>query len=580
MKRTRPTGRGVDRKLTQRVHEGWGDSDYTDSVISSSSPARHVRRLVLVVGLALASFLFGVVPSLAAARSYHGRVTSAAAVRHAAALNPNRGTLSVAARRAIDRGYLVANQAAYNRQKERLTRRAARSDALTGPASGALAPSIGRSFKGINNPNVAPPDETSAVGTARYVELVNSDFAIYSKTSNTQISTGSITSLAGAASTDSVFDVQVIWDPTTSRFYYAADDVVSSSNNRVVFGFSKTASPSGAADFCNYSIGFGPTFPDFPKLGDSRFFAMIGSNLFNGSGSFLGSDLLAISKPPPGSTCPAASSLKIDDAAPLMINSSTPAFTPVATNEIDTNATGFAVARPVSLPSTQLSVFRVTRNAATGNPVIDATGTPVTVPSYNLPANAPQKGSVNALDTADARPTQAVAAVDPAHSGKFAIWTQHTINVGGRAAVRWYEIDPAAHSLLQSGTASSGSLFEFNGAISPNRQVNGSTKSGGDSMVLNFNTSSGTTLPAIRMVSKVGAGAQSGSIAVKRSSGPLSGFDCASATHVCRWGDYAAATPDPASANLIWQVSQFAVGSGSGTSGPATSRTQNFVATP
>jgi hypothetical protein len=99
-------------------------------------------------------------------------------------------------------------------------------------------------------------------------------------------------------------------------------------------------------------------------------------------------------------------------------------------------------------------------------------------------------------------------------------------------------------------------------------------------MVLNFNISSATTLPTIEMISKIGAGTQSGSIAVKSSPGPLSGFDCASATHVCRWGDYAAATPDPASANLIWQVSQFAVGSGSGTSGAATSRTQNFLATP
>ena len=263
-----------------------------------------------------------------------------------------------------------------------------------------------------------------------------------------------------------------------------------------------------------------------------------------------------------------------------MMNASTQAFTPVAANEIDTKATGFAVARSGPLPATQLSLFRVTRDAITGNPVIQSTGTPVTVPGYTFPANAPQNGSVNKLDTADARPTQAVAGVDPAQSGKFAIWTQHTINVGGRAAVRWYEIDPTANSLLQSGTASSASLFQFNGAISPNRQVNGATKTGGDSMLLNFNTTSSTTFPAIRMVSKVGAGSQSGPVVVVNSPGPLSGFDCDSATQFCRWGDYAAATPDPSTANQIWQVSQFAVGSGSGTSGPATSRTQNFIATP
>jgi len=307
---------------------------------------------------------------------------------------------------------------------------------------------------------------------------------------------------------------------------------------------------------------------------------MIGSNLFSGSGSFLGSDLLAISKPPAGTSCPAGSSFKLDDAAPLLINATTQAFTPVPANEIDTRPTGFAVARPGPLPATQLSLFKVTRDATTGNPIIQSTGTPVTVPSYTFPANAPQKEWVNKLDTLDGRMTQAVAGVDPGHSGKLAIWTQHTINVGGRAAVRWYEIDPTAHSLFQSGTASNASLFQFNGAISPNRQVNGTTKTGGDSMVLNFDSSSTTTFPAIRMVSKVGAGAQSASVLVKNSPGPLSGFDCSAGTQVCRWGDYAAATPDPTTANQIWQVSQFAVGSGSGTSGPATSRTQNFIATP
>jgi hypothetical protein len=553
-----------------------------DSIGVTSSPARHARRLTLVVGLAVAAFLLGIIPSLAAAKDFHGEVTSAAAARQAATQDPDRGTLSVAARRAIDRGYLVPDQARYERRKARLTGRAAGREALTAPLRAPLAPSIvtGRSWQGINNPNVAPPDETSAVGITRYIELVNVNFAIYNKTSNVPISTGSINSLVGAASTDSVFDVQVIWDPTTRRFYYAADDVVSRSDNRLAFGFSTTASPSSAADWCKYTIGFGTVFPDYPKLGDSKFFAMIGSNLFSANNSFLGSDLLAISKPPAGTSCPAASSFKVDDAAPLMMNASSQAFTPVAANEIDTKATGFAVARSGPLPATQLSLFRVTRDATTGNPVIQSTGTPVTVPGYTFPANAPQNGSANKLDTADARPTQAVAGVDPAQSGKFAIWTQHTINVNGRAAVRWYEVDPAANGLLQSGTASDASLFQFNGAISPNRQVKGTTKTGGDAMVLNFDSSSSTTFPAIRMVSKVGAGAQSGPVVVMNSPGPLSGFDCDSATQFCRWGDYAAATPDPSTANQIWQVSQFAVGSGSGTSGPATSRTQNFIATP
>jgi hypothetical protein len=382
-----------------------------------------------------------------------------------------------------------------------------------------------------------------------------------------------------------VFDVQVIWDPTTNRFYFAADAVVSASDNRLAFGFSKTASPTSAADFCSYNIttpNFGPNFPDYPKLGDSRYFAMIGANLFNSSGGFLGADLLAISKPPAGSSCPSGSTFKLGEASgPLKMNTGKPAFTPVAVNEIDTNATGWVVARSGPLPGTQVSLFKVTRSS-TGNPVIQTTGTAVPVSSYSIPANAPQKGSSNKIDTADGRMTQAVAGIDPARGNALAIWTQHTVAGGAGAQVRWYEINPATHALLQSGVVSSSSLFEFNGAVSPNRQVNGSTTSGGNSMVTNFNSSSATAFPSIKMVSKVGTAAQSAQTAVLNGTKSLSGFDCSkvSTTGSCRWGDYAAATPDPSTANRIWNVSQFAVGSGSGTTGPATSRTWNFIATP
>jgi len=539
-------------------------------------------RVAIIISAAAAALLItaltlGLVPSLAAGSV--PKLTSAAAARKAARQDPNHGIPGPDARRAVKQGYLVPNQQRYDRQKARATRRATAPESLSAPLTGRLAPSVisGRGWQGINDTDSTPPDETSAVGTTRYIELVNSRFGIYNKTSNTPLGTGSLNSMMGVGSLHFLFDPQIIWDPTTNRFYYAADDIVSPTNNRVLFGFSKTASPSSASDWCNYNVPYGVPFPDFPKLGDSRDFAIIGVNVFanNDTGGYIGSDLIAVSKPPAGSTCPAPSSFKFNDKTV-----SSNAFTPTPANEIDTNPTGWAVAVANSLPGTQLRLFRVTRNSTTGNPVIQTTPTNVPVSSYTFPPNAPQDGSINKIDTSDARNTQAVAAVDPGHGGKFAIWTQHTVKGGAGAQVRWYEINPATHSLLQSGKATSSSLFEFNAAISPNRQVNGATKSGGSSMLMNFNTSSSATTPGVRMVSKVGGGAQSGQVAVKGSPGQLSGFDCDSASHFCRWGDYAAATPDPSTANRIWNVSQFAVGSGSGTAGPATSRTWNLVAKP
>jgi hypothetical protein len=536
------------------------------------SESRSRARLFAAATIGAAALVVGAAPGVASAKTENPKIRGAASLR-----NADTGPISSAAKRAITHGYLVPNQRRYERQKARATRRAEATEALSAPAAGGpLAPSKIRQWVGINNPNNAPPDETSAVGTTRYIELVNSNFAIYNKTSNTPVGTGTLNSLVGAPSGVDVFDPQIMWDAQTNRFYFAADAVVSAADNKVAFGFSKTASPSSSADWCKYVVNFGSTFADFPKLGDSQHFAIIGTNLFNGSGSFLGSHIEAISKPPAGTTCPAASSFKADGK---VVNGG---FTPVPASEIDTKGTGWAVARTLGLPGTQLKLYKITRNSTTGNPVIGATPTSVTVPSYTIPPSIPQKGTAFRIDSSDTRNTQAQAAVDPGHNGQFALWTQHTVRggVGGNGAeVRWYEINPANHTLIQKGKATSGSLFEFNGAIAPNRQVNGTTKKGGGSMLMNFNTSSSSTFPSIRMVSKVGGNAQSGQVGVFAGTKPLTGFDCtAPAPDPCRWGDYAAVTPDPSAANTMWNVSQF--GNGTSTSTFATSKTLNFVAKP
>ena len=531
----------------------------------NTSPAKRMR-LFGAASLATAAFLIALAPSIASARSHFGPVRSAASVRNADV--PNRGTVGTAARHAMKQGYLVPNQARYNRQKARAARTTSARDALTAPVGGALAPVKNRAWAGINDVNFAPPDETSAVGTSRYIELVNSKFAIYNKTSNTPMSSGTINGLVGAGGADEVFDVQVMWDATTKRFYYAADDVVSNTNNKIAFGFSTSANPSNASDWCRFAISAGATFPDFPKLGDSQNFLMIGTNFFNGN-NFVGSNVFAATKPKASDNCTTyAKTVKTAD------KNITGGFTPVPASEIDNNATGWSVAIPLSTGN-KLQLYKVTK-AGNGAPVIGTTPSSVTVPSFTTPPPIPQKGSTHKIDSSDTRNTQAQAGIDPGHGNQFALWTQHTVKGGAGAEVRWYEINPATHSLIQSGKATSPSLFEFNGAIAPNRQVNGATKKGGNAMLMNFDTSSSASFPSIKMVSKVGGGAQSGQVAVLNGTKPLGGFDCSQ--NPCRWGDYAAATPDP-SANRIWNVSQYGVGTGSA-AGLATSRTWNFIATP
>ena len=451
-----------------------------------------------------------------------------------------------AAQRALQRyGYLVPNRGAHDRAKARAARRSGQASAQAA-VTGSLAPVQTRNFAGISGTTGSPSDSTGAVGTTRYMELVNSRFALYSRT-NALLGQGTLHSLIGANAADNVFDPQVIWDPTTSRFYYASDQITTGGSNLLAVGFSKTASPTTAADFCKYTIDYGTVdFPDYPKLGDTQHFWVLGVNVF--SPSFSGSDLLAITKPPAGSTCPAPASFGLTVKADVKNANGTAAFTPVPANQTDTSGTGWVVARPASVPATFLTVYKITRNATSGAAVI-SNGSNVAVPSYTVPANAPQNGSTELIDTSDTRNTQAVSAVDPLHSNLVGLWTQHTTAVvgGGRAEVRWYEINPVAKTLFQSGKVTSASLFSFNGAISPDRKALGATRAFGGNMVMNFNTSSATTFPAIKVVSKIGAAAQSAPAVVITSAGPGNDFTCPPTnSHPCRWGDYAAATPDPA----------------------------------
>jgi hypothetical protein len=549
-------------------------------------------RNVVVVGLILSAFVS------AATTDASGNLSTPHAAAGHAVFSGNvprsDGTISTAAAQAMRRGYLVANEPAYGREKARANAKADTAADGTRPLAdqlalaAPLAPVAVRSWDGIRNPNAAPSDSTGSVGSTRFVELINSSFALYDKTNDTPINTGSLNTLAGGSGT--VFDPQIMWDAQTNRFYYAMVLVVNSTTNLVATGFSKTASPNnGSTDFCHYTVNFGSDLPDYPKLGDSGAFWIVGSNVFNAVGAFIGSDAFGISKPPAGTTCPLASSLKFGERFDLRDPTGAAAFTPVPADQIDASQTGFIIARTGSLPSTRLSLHKVTKNATTGLPVFQAAGTAVTVPSYAVPPSAPQRSgfpnSAKRLDTLDARPPQAVSAIDPDRGNAVRLWAQHTTatNPAGRSEVRWYEINPVTATVIQQGKATSTAFFAFNGAISPDRARLGATGQFGNSMVLGFDTSATTSFPAVRMVSKVGAAAQSAPVLVRTSNGNYSGFDCAGTDNECRWGDFAGASPDPivpsgASVGSVWLVSQYASGVNSTTA--ANWLTRNWVASP
>jgi len=499
----------------------------------------------------------------------------------------------------MPRGYLPLHAAAYAQAKAAANRRAAldragsaATVAANGPTVSAYA-NVSPSFDGIYDTAGTPPDTTGAIGPDRYIETVNTDYAIYDRTGQL-LNRGTLSALTGISTGlfgYALTDPQMMWDAKTQRFYYSAAyyDSLFFSDNGIAVGFSKTATPSSASDFCQYAITFGSELPDYPKLGDSSDFLLYGYNAYGSFAStYDGSGFAVMNKPPTGSGCPPTSAFTVSDSGVLHNADGSLAATPVPANLVDdSNGVGYVVANSdlTTVSSANfVSVYTVATNGADANgvPVPSISGpAAVVVPSYSLPANAPQSGSSYLLDTLDGRFEAAVAAVDPGHADALAIWTAHAVYGGPGAEERWYEIDPKAVSLLQSGTVGSPSLFAWNGAVSPDRANTGSGGSHGESMAMSVSTSSQTTAPAIQFVWKHGSDPQSALNVLVQSGGADVDFSCASNTP-CRWGDYSGASPDPApgggTVGTVWLGNQYNLAGG--TTSSTSWRTWLFAVTP
>ncbi len=460
-----------------------------------------------------------------------------------------------------DLGYLPLHPATYANAKAALEAGLA---TRTGRQADSPLLTTGPSWQGIYQSNVTPPDANGAIGPSRYVEMVNLQYAVYDRV-GTLKARGSLQTLTNDFY---ISDPEVIWDPATQRFYYTMVDYIA---NTIKWGFSNSATPDSDG-WCSYTANFGYSYlPDYPRLGDTQNFLLIGVNLFANFSIYEGSDVAFIQKPPglgaAGSTCPSP------------FNPSTGHFhltnsTPVPAVQTDPSPTGWVVAAPDvssagSIAST-INVFQLTESS-TG---FSVTPTPVTVPSFSMPANAAQLGTNRKLDTLDGRLERAVAGLDPSHNSNMAVWTAHAVAQSASNPVaeeRWYEIGVTSGltrtaAVLQLGSATASGTSIWNGAISPDRAVSCSatTCSGtyGSDMVMTVNVSSASQYPAIEMVSREGSSPQSGFTLVQSSAGYDADFSCRNANSVCRWGDYSGASPDPAatgSVGAVWLTNEWNV---------------------
>jgi hypothetical protein len=414
---------------------------------------------------------------------------------------------------------------------------------------------------GLSQPTVAPPDSTGSIGPNHYVEMVNQEIGVYDRSLNL-ISSSDNGSFSGADAAASVSDPQIQWDGRGGRWLYAAL-AVETGANMLLFGWSKTSDPTDLTNgWCRFGIGRGKFLDDYPKLGHDDNFISIGTNVYDDSTgfTFITANIFAIRKPANGDTsCTVGGASYVADGLHVLHNADgSIAFTPVPANTADASANGYIVAAhsPVDGTGTSAPKIMVWHWALVGgSPALVGDGD-VAVSTFAIPAPVPQPGTSYALDTLDARLTQAVAVNDPGAGGAKGIWTQHTVaGPGGRSVVRWYEIiGGTTPTLRQQADVASPTDFVFNGAVSPSI--------GGDSAAVFYNRAGSSTLAVIgaqtRSASTPLGSLDTGELVIGQSSSADLDFTCgySKPTDPCRWGDYAGASPDPQNQGVVWGSSQ------------------------
>jgi len=390
-----------------------------------------------------------------------------------------------------------------------------------------------------------PPDSMGAVGLNDIAVLINGQFAVYNRSGAQQVgkSLNQFWIDSGVNPAGSfAFDPRILYDKHTDRWFATSVDNAGSANNFLV-AVSDTGDPKGNwTGFAIDSDTDNSHWADFPMMGLNQDVVTISANMFPLSGGSSNKGFLVIPKS------------DLTQAVPTVAN---------ATQFQDQNPsnTGFST-QPIfdyddgNLPLPLLSAFnkpsgflKTSDIGGTANvPTLNTAGGFINVTARTAPPDIDQPGLKTDIDASDNRFSgNAIMQQIPGRTNP-SIWGVHGVNIGGRAAIEWYEIDSITDALLQSGTLSDASLaFNY-----PSIAVNDFGEvvigfSGGDSS---------TFISTYAAVGETIAGVTTFDPIIQTKAG-LADYERLDSSGRNRWGDYSATVVDPLDERSFWTFQEF-----------------------
>lgn len=427
-----------------------------------------------------------------------------------------------------------------------------------------VATTAGLNFNGVgdtsntpSNPcNCAPPDTNGAVGATQYVQVVNTAFGVYSK------STGALTAgfpkaintlwsgFGGGCQTNNDGDPTVAYDQAANVWVISQFSVSTTPYLQCV-AVSTTSDATGSYHL--YSFNYGTTqFPDYPKLGVWSNAYVTTYNIFTNGKTFAGPKV-----------CVWDRSAMLSGAAPTeLCNQFGTSVNSILTADIDGStlpAAGEAIPA-VSLGSNALNYYTFNPNfTAKTLAVTGPTSIPVASFSQACGGGAciTQPGTSNQLDSLADRLMYRLAYRKFADGHESLVVTHSVLVSGGKRSqvdgVRWYELrnpGAGAPTLYQQGTFTPDSANRWMGSIAMDKN--------GD-MALGYSVSSGSVYPSIRFTGRLSTdtlGTMEAENSIFKGA-----FSQTGTLH--RWGDYSAMQIDPSDDCTFWYTNEYLPATGS-----------------
>ena len=432
---------------------------------------------------------------------------------------------------------------------------------LVVPSLAAIPATLGN-FDGIGNGvsgftvNSAPPDTNGDVGPNHYVQIVNSDFAVFDKTTHAAtfgpVAINTLWSgFGGDCETNNDGDPTVLYDPIADRWIISQFSVTGADGVAKPFlqCVAVSTSPDPTGSYNRYRFPYAG-FPDYPKMGvwpDAYYTTF---NMFNVAGTaFLGGKICAYDRAKMLAGAPATQQC-------FDVGASFGGLLPAdldGARQPPAGAPNWIVGLGASNNDLAYWKFHVDWPTPAHSTLTGPTTLVIAPYAQACPLGTciPQRGTSQQLDSLADRLMYRLAYRNFGDHESLVV--NHSVTAGsGAVGVRWYELRAAAGalSIFQQGTYAPDLNFRWMGSIAMDQSGN---------IGLGFSVSGTSRSPGIHYTGRL-AGDSAG--VMTQGEGTIIDGGGSQGAGLSRWGDYSMMAVDPSDDCTFWYTNEYLQTSG------------------